>query len=88
MEAVAVPYDMPLIGKRNNVLRLYQAEGGNEAEKISSVLYPADQDDDGKLLRIRQEYFYRRRRLAIWCAPMRRATETTILILQGKTLFS
>lgn len=57
MEAVAVPYDMPLIGKRNNVLRLYQAEGGNEAEKISSVLYPADQDDDGKLLRIRQEYF-------------------------------
>ena len=53
----AVPYDMPIIGKRVNVLRLYQAEGNENAEKISGVLYPPDDTEEGKLLRIRQEYF-------------------------------
>lgn len=57
MEVVAVPYDMPIIGKRVNVLRLYQAEGSKEAKKISGVLYPPDDTEEGKLLRIRQEYF-------------------------------
>lgn len=57
MEVNAVPYDMPIIGKRVNVLRLYQAEGSKEAEKISGVLYPPDDTEEGKLLRIRQEYF-------------------------------
>ena len=57
MEVDAVPYDMPIIGKRVNVLRLYQAEGSKEAEKISGVLYPPDDTEEGKLLRIRQEYF-------------------------------
>ena len=57
MEVNAVPYDMPIIGKRINVLRLYQAEGSKEAEKISGVLYPPDDTEEGKLLRIRQEYF-------------------------------
>ena len=57
MEVNAVPYDMPIIGKRVNVLRLYQAEGSKEAEKISVVLYPPDDTEEGKLLRIRQEYF-------------------------------
>ena len=57
MQVNAVPYDMPLIGKRVNVLRLYQAEGSENAEKISGVLYPPDDTEDGKLLRIRQEYF-------------------------------
>lgn len=33
MEVEAVPYDMPIIGKRVNVLRLYQAEGNENAEK-------------------------------------------------------
>ena len=32
--ATAVPYDMPVIGRRINTLRLYQAEGSAEAEKI------------------------------------------------------
>ena len=57
MQVNAVPYDMPLIGKRVNVLRLYQAEASENAEKISGVLYPPDDTEDGKLLRIRQEYF-------------------------------
>ena len=57
MEVNAVPYDMPIIGKRINVLQLYQAEGSKEAEKISGVLYPPDDTEEGKLLRIRQEYF-------------------------------
>ncbi|RXZ62121.1 glycogen/starch/alpha-glucan family phosphorylase [Candidatus Borkfalkia ceftriaxoniphila] len=57
MDVEAVPYDMPIAGKRVNVLRLYQAEGSESAEKISGVLYPADDTEEGKLLRIRQEYF-------------------------------
>lgn len=54
----AVPYDMPVFGKRVNKLRLYQAEGSPEAEKISEYLYPADDTEEGKLLRLRQEYFF------------------------------
>ncbi len=56
--ATAVPYDMPVFGKRINVLRLWQAEGSAEAEKISEYLYPADDTEEGKLLRLRQEYFF------------------------------
>ena len=58
MTVTAVPYDMPIIGKRINTLRLFQAEGSPEAEKISEYLYPADDTEEGKLLRIRQEYFF------------------------------
>lgn len=54
----AVPYDIPVIGKRINTLRLFQAEGSAEAEKISEYLYPADDTEEGKLLRLRQEYFF------------------------------
>ena len=53
-----MPYDVPIIGKeRINALRLYQAEGDEKAEKISEYLYPADDTEEGKLLRLRQEYF-------------------------------
>ncbi len=58
MDVIAVPYDMPILGKRINTLRLFQAEGSEEAEKISEYLYPADDMNEGKLLRIRQEYFF------------------------------
>ena len=54
----AVPYDMPVFGKRINRLRLFQAEGSEQAEKISEYLYPADDTEEGKLLRLRQEYFF------------------------------
>lgn len=57
-DVTAVPYDMPIIGKRINTLRLYQAEGSDEATKISEYLYPADDTEEGKILRIRQEYFF------------------------------
>ena len=58
MVVTAVPYDMPVFGKRINILRLYQAEGSVEAEKISEYLYPADDTEEGKILRLRQEYFF------------------------------
>lgn len=58
LKVKAVPYDMPVFGKRINKLRLYQAEGSAEAEKISEYLYPADDTEEGKLLRLRQEYFF------------------------------
>ena len=58
MVVTAVPYDMPVFGKRINLLRLYQAEDSAEAEKISEYLYPADDTEDGKILRLRQEYFF------------------------------
>ncbi len=58
MVVTAVPYDMPVFGKRINILRLYQAEGSAEAEKISEYLYPADDTEEGKILRLRQEYFF------------------------------
>ena len=54
----AVPYDTPVIGKRVNVLRLFEAEGSDEAKKISEYLYPPDETEEGKLLRLRQEYFF------------------------------
>ncbi|MDE6411877.1 MAG: glycogen/starch/alpha-glucan family phosphorylase [Clostridia bacterium] len=58
MTVTAVPYDVPVFGKRVNVLRLWQAEGNADAEKISEYLYPADDTEEGKLLRLRQEYFF------------------------------
>lgn len=58
MKVYAVPYDMPVFGKKINRLRLFQAEGSSEAEKISEYLYPADDTEYGKILRLRQEYFF------------------------------
>ncbi len=58
MKVYAVPYDMPVFGKRINRLRLFQAEGDGEAQKISEYLYPADDTKEGKILRLRQEYFF------------------------------
>lgn len=57
MEVTAVPYDMPVFGKRINKLRLFEAEGSAAAREICGYLYPADNTEEGKLLRIRQEYF-------------------------------
>lgn len=63
---LAVPYDMPILGygtENIGTLRLWQAEAisGNSKERaarISSVLYPDDSDEEGKLLRLKQEYFF------------------------------
>ncbi len=57
-EVYAVPYDTPVFGKRVNYLRLFEAEGSEQAERISSYLYPPDDTHEGKLLRLRQEYFF------------------------------
>jgi len=59
-EALAVPYDMTIVGYggKAGILRLWQAEGSPEAEKISEYLYPDDSTDEGRILRLRQEYFF------------------------------
>lgn len=70
----AVPFDVPLIGKSNevvNTLRLWYAEPCDEAlpknadftyylkfiRDITHGLYPDDSTEEGKLLRLRQQYF-------------------------------
>ncbi len=69
----AVPYDIPIIGDNNkivNTLRLWSAEPAsvypeNDAfsyhralREISSMLYPNDETEEGKLLRLKQQYFF------------------------------
>lgn len=61
----AVPYVMPVVGYKTNAfpLTLWKAEPiegqtNASAAAISDWLYPSDGDDDGKILRIRQEYFF------------------------------
>jgi len=69
----AVPYDMPVIGFENktiNTLRLWSAEPSQfrpekgdvmkykrETEAISEFLYPDDSHIEGKILRLKQQYF-------------------------------
>lgn len=71
-EVLAVPYDIPVIGYHNetiNTLRLWSAETvmtppnknivtyTRETEAISEFLYPDDSTDEGKILRLKQQYF-------------------------------
>ena len=69
----AVPYDVPIVGYKNNVidtLRLWNAEPArkypynktafeyeNDIRKICGFLYPDDSSEDGKRLRLVQQYF-------------------------------
>lgn len=78
---LAVPYDTPVIGYKNNTvntLRLFNAETGikefnfpsythddyqkavsykYETEAISEILYPDDSNHEGRVLRLKQQYF-------------------------------
>ena len=70
----AVPYDVPLIGNENgfvSTLRLWSAEPSSkypsnknpfeycdQVSKISNTLYPDDSNDEGKLLRLKQQYLF------------------------------
>lgn len=79
-EVLAVPYDVPIPGYKNqtvNTLRLWAAQAAeefnlsqfnqgsyfeavsqkSEAENITMVLYPNDTSENGKELRLRQQYF-------------------------------
>lgn len=67
----AVPYDLPVVGYHTetvNTLRLWSAEPSpypyyqdvmkykRETEAISEFLYPDDTHDEGKILRLKQQY--------------------------------
>ncbi|VEU81126.1 glycogen/starch/alpha-glucan phosphorylase [Haploplasma axanthum] len=68
----AVPYDVKVVGDQNGVvtdLRLWSTEPSEKVknqnkdylemvEKISESLYPDDSTDDGKLLRLEQQYLF------------------------------
>lgn len=68
----AVPYDVPVVGFQNetvNTLRLWNAEPcpfpvhkdilkyKRETESVSEFLYPDDTHNEGKILRLKQQYF-------------------------------
>ncbi len=71
---LAVPYDMPMIGantKMTNTLRLWQAEPSDrspkwmdyrkylqEVNEICLNVYPDDTTEEGKYLRLKQQYFF------------------------------
>ena len=71
---LAVPYDVPILGantKTTTTLRLWSAEPTesipkdrdyvtylNDVNKICLNLYPEDYSEEGKLVRIKQEYFF------------------------------
>lgn len=70
----AIPYDVPVVGyetKLTNTLRLWSAEVADEAvnskdlanylhevEEINMNVYPDDSTEHGKLLRLKQQYFF------------------------------
>ncbi|MBR0138479.1 MAG: glycogen/starch/alpha-glucan phosphorylase, partial [Erysipelotrichaceae bacterium] len=70
----AVPYDVPVIGYHNhttNTLRLWKPEASEEGtlnrdfisyikdvNMISQNVYPDDSTEEGRMLRIKQEYFF------------------------------
>ena len=70
----AVPYDMSIVGKdtkNTNILRMWDAEVSEnippttnyikylaDVNAICQNLYPDDSTDEGKILRIKQEYFF------------------------------
>ena len=70
----AVPYDVPVVGKGNvcvNNLRLWKPEASDKApagkdfiayiedvNKICQNVYPDDSTEEGRILRIKQEYFF------------------------------
>ena len=70
----AVPYDVPIIGYDNkcvNTLRLWKPEASENApigqnfinyiqdvNKISQNVYPDDSTEEGRMLRLKQEYFF------------------------------
>ena len=70
----AVPYDVPVVGNKNGIvtsLRLWNAEPtnvrpnnvdafsyDNAIRNISGFLYPDDSSIEGKILRLKQQYFF------------------------------
>ena len=70
----SVPYDVPIVGYENGVinsLRLWNTEASDKTQnlggtfeyhkklrQISEMLYPDDHTDEGKILRLKQQYLF------------------------------
>ena len=91
----AIAYDMPLIGYHNGVtnkLRMWSAEPSmnvpypyfqqyeNEVRDISDVLYPDDSTREGKILRLKQQYFFSAAGLAYIVKNVFKETKTLDLL--------
>ncbi|MGB4985251.1 MAG: glycogen/starch/alpha-glucan phosphorylase [Erysipelotrichaceae bacterium] len=73
-DVLAVPYDVPVVGydtKMTNTLRLWRPEASdnlstdrdfreylNEISEISQNVYPDDSTEHGRILRLKQQYFF------------------------------
>lgn len=98
----AVPYDVPIVGNQNGVvnsLRLWNAEPSRkypkdkepfeyeaELQRISGFLYPDDTTDDGKKLRLMQQYFFSSAGVKSICRK-HKATYGTMKNLAEKHIF-
>jgi len=96
----AVPYDVPVIGANNHVvnsLRLWSAEPASKypddafqytarLREICSMLYPSDYDDEGKELRLKQQYFFSASGVRSICATHKN-TYGTLTNLDEKVVF-
>lgn len=98
----AVPYDVPIIGEGNGIvtyLRLWNAEPSTQypknqsafeyeskLERISGFLYPDDTTDDGKRLRLMQQYFFSSAGVKSVCAR-HKAKYGTLANLHEKVVF-
>lgn len=96
----AVPYDVPVIGDGNhvvNTLRLWSAEPASKypddafaytsrLREICSMLYPNDSTDEGKELRLKQQYFFSAAGVRSICKK-HKATYGTLKNLDKKVCF-
>jgi len=51
------PYDTPILGYRANTVNLLRLWRAETSDSLCKTLYPVDQDDQGRTLRLKQQFF-------------------------------